>query len=161
MLRRPPRSTRTDTLFPYTTLCRSEDVDAGRIAALDHLAADAAGLLVGGEDDVDRDGFGLEDRRHAFRSPSRCAVHTMLARRRAAIAWWATAIQRATPLIRVAMPSMIWRRTAPMTATAGRGYLRRQASAARIAATPATAKASPRWTDRSEEQTSEPQALMR
>src|SRR3546814_18512263 len=25
MLRRPPRSTRTDTLFPYTTLFRSED----------------------------------------------------------------------------------------------------------------------------------------
>src|SRR3546814_1306546 len=25
MLRRPPRSTRTDTLFPYTTLCRSPD----------------------------------------------------------------------------------------------------------------------------------------
>src|SRR3546814_11646574 len=24
MIRRPPRSTRTDTLFPYTTLCRSE-----------------------------------------------------------------------------------------------------------------------------------------
>src|SRR3546814_9101912 len=24
MRRRPPRSTRTDTLFPYTTLCRSE-----------------------------------------------------------------------------------------------------------------------------------------
>src|SRR3546814_3523987 len=23
MLRRPPRTTRTDTLFPYTTLCRS------------------------------------------------------------------------------------------------------------------------------------------
>src|SRR3546814_9377172 len=23
MIRRPPRSTRTDTLFPYTTLCRS------------------------------------------------------------------------------------------------------------------------------------------
>src|SRR3546814_3635457 len=28
MLRRPPRSTRTDTLFPYTTLFRSED-DSG------------------------------------------------------------------------------------------------------------------------------------
>src|SRR3546814_13736117 len=28
MLRRPPRSTRTDTLFPYTTLVRSMD-DAG------------------------------------------------------------------------------------------------------------------------------------
>src|SRR3546814_4932499 len=26
MLRRPPRSTRTDTLFPYTTLFRSEDM---------------------------------------------------------------------------------------------------------------------------------------
>src|SRR3546814_8957077 len=27
MIRRPPRSTRTDTLFPYTTLFRSERVD--------------------------------------------------------------------------------------------------------------------------------------
>src|SRR3546814_12853374 len=26
MIRRPPRSTRTDTLFPYTTLCRSRIV---------------------------------------------------------------------------------------------------------------------------------------
>src|SRR3546814_1879307 len=31
MLRRPPRSTRTDTLFPYTTLFRSLDEDALRI----------------------------------------------------------------------------------------------------------------------------------
>src|SRR3546814_1007726 len=30
MLRRPPRSTRTDTLFPYTTLFRSPD--AGRLS---------------------------------------------------------------------------------------------------------------------------------
>src|SRR3546814_80214 len=28
MIRRPPRSTRTDTLFPYTTLFRSEGVDS-------------------------------------------------------------------------------------------------------------------------------------
>src|SRR3546814_2989763 len=28
MLRRPPRSTRTDTLFPYTTLFRSGDIEA-------------------------------------------------------------------------------------------------------------------------------------
>src|SRR3546814_16480000 len=38
MLRRPPRSTRTDTLFPYTTLFRSHD-HAGqiqRVAAADH-----------------------------------------------------------------------------------------------------------------------------
>src|SRR3546814_7128939 len=29
MIRRPPRSTRTDTLFPYTTLFRSVLVEAG------------------------------------------------------------------------------------------------------------------------------------
>src|SRR3546814_11840004 len=31
MLRRPPRSTRTDTLFPYTTLCRSEVDNRARV----------------------------------------------------------------------------------------------------------------------------------
>src|SRR3546814_6599284 len=30
MIRRPPRSTRTDTLFPYTTLFRSRIVDHDR-----------------------------------------------------------------------------------------------------------------------------------
>src|SRR3546814_14222918 len=30
MLRRPPRSTRTDTLFPYTTLFRSDDAGGPR-----------------------------------------------------------------------------------------------------------------------------------
>src|SRR3546814_7183146 len=29
MIRRPPRSTRTDTLFPYTTLFRSHQPDRG------------------------------------------------------------------------------------------------------------------------------------
>src|SRR3546814_3285153 len=33
MIRRPPRSTRTDTLFPYTTLFRS---DRGRPGLYDH-----------------------------------------------------------------------------------------------------------------------------
>src|SRR3546814_19821087 len=41
MIRRPPRSTRTDTLFPYTTLFRSVGVelvaDAGK--ALERIAA--------------------------------------------------------------------------------------------------------------------------
>src|SRR3546814_19228491 len=32
-IRRPPRSTRTDTLFPYTTLFRAEAVDAHRLHA--------------------------------------------------------------------------------------------------------------------------------
>src|SRR3546814_5105944 len=33
MIRRPPRSTRTDTLFPYTTLFRSVDRRQQRISA--------------------------------------------------------------------------------------------------------------------------------
>src|SRR3546814_16340929 len=37
MIRRPPRSTRTDTLFPYTTLCRSR---------LDRGEADVGALLL-------------------------------------------------------------------------------------------------------------------
>src|SRR3546814_12555351 len=40
MIRRPPRSTRTDTLFPYTTLFRSvRTVDARRI--IDEVCVDA------------------------------------------------------------------------------------------------------------------------
>src|SRR3546814_12474445 len=42
MIRRPPRSTRTDTLFPYTTLFRSA---AQREAEIDRALADPA-LLV-------------------------------------------------------------------------------------------------------------------
>src|SRR3546814_16239483 len=34
MIRRPPRSTRTDTLFPYTTLFRSLAGDGGGVATL-------------------------------------------------------------------------------------------------------------------------------
>src|SRR3546814_11601100 len=39
MIRRPPRSTRTDTLFPYTTLVRS---DGTRVRALRYSASHAA-----------------------------------------------------------------------------------------------------------------------
>src|SRR3546814_2773508 len=42
--RRPPRSTRTDTLFPYTTLFRS---DAGAGSLLDHLVELRSRLLRG------------------------------------------------------------------------------------------------------------------
>src|SRR3546814_13286936 len=38
MIRRPPRSTRTDTLFPYTTLFRS--TDAGDHLPARHLVTD-------------------------------------------------------------------------------------------------------------------------
>src|SRR3546814_5352126 len=40
MIRRPPRSTRTDTLFPYTTLFRSGA--RGRAAGRDPVAAEGA-----------------------------------------------------------------------------------------------------------------------
>src|SRR3546814_15990850 len=40
MIRRPPRSTRTDTLFPYTTLFRSQS--AGNFSAKVPAVSDAA-----------------------------------------------------------------------------------------------------------------------
>src|SRR3546814_8555176 len=43
MIRRPPRSTRTDTLLPYTTLFRSDQHRLGD--ALGAVAADVAGHL--------------------------------------------------------------------------------------------------------------------
>src|SRR3546814_15097492 len=62
-IRRPPRSTRTDTLFPYTTLFRSVSRSAAtRPNAMTRLpgkssliaAVLAAGLLAGCEEQVDR-----------------------------------------------------------------------------------------------------------
>src|SRR3546814_1040146 len=41
MIRRPPRSTRTDTLFPYTTLFRSQDAPRRGLGA----GSDPAELL--------------------------------------------------------------------------------------------------------------------
>src|SRR3546814_14410401 len=38
MIRRPPRSTRPDTLFPYTTLFRSNHASAVLINAFEHIA---------------------------------------------------------------------------------------------------------------------------
>src|SRR3546814_17651583 len=60
MIRRPPRSTRTDTLFPYTTLFRSafvalrakllpEDAEAGVLALAD-LRAERLPLAIGAPD---------------------------------------------------------------------------------------------------------------
>src|SRR3546814_10705401 len=56
MIRRPPRSTRTDTLFPYTTLFRSPDADLLR----DDLARLPARRLLAESD---------------RRSPAPCARH--------------------------------------------------------------------------------------
>src|SRR3546814_7795267 len=43
MIRRPPRSTRTDTLFPYTTLFRSRSVD---VAGAERDVLDALALVL-------------------------------------------------------------------------------------------------------------------
>src|SRR3546814_7696843 len=51
MIRRPPRSTRTDTLFTYTTLFRSAvhcPAPGERIAAIDVAGRDAGQSAVGG-----------------------------------------------------------------------------------------------------------------
>src|SRR3546814_10353681 len=79
MLRRPPRSTLTDTLFPYTTLFRSVplagrcDMDAAVAVALDLAAQDRVAVGLGHVDaerrgrapalldfqDFDRTGIGV------------------------------------------------------------------------------------------------------
>src|SRR3546814_12540428 len=45
MSRRPPRSTRTDTLFPYTTLFRSDGIDLDRGAERQDRDADRAARM--------------------------------------------------------------------------------------------------------------------
>src|SRR3546814_10076059 len=73
MIRRPPRSTRTDTLFPYTTLFRSDHLHA---AGGDHLPARARNLIqLGPErpDDEQHDrekGDGDDDQRRAVAARS-------------------------------------------------------------------------------------------
>src|SRR3546814_19051325 len=47
MIRRPPRSTRTYTLFPYTTLFRSRDALGVRTAVATNKAEDMARKLLG------------------------------------------------------------------------------------------------------------------
>src|SRR3546814_16315855 len=49
MIRRPPRSTRTDTLFPYSTLFRSADRWRVRLVRAGdcHVAAGAGGMTAG------------------------------------------------------------------------------------------------------------------
>src|SRR3546814_6624709 len=51
MIRRPPRSTRTDTLFPYTTLFRSADV---ALLHVHRLGGDELGIEPGRLGTVDR-----------------------------------------------------------------------------------------------------------
>src|SRR3546814_4499648 len=70
MIRRPPRSTRTDTLFPYTTLFRSEIGD-GEMALRLGLAT-LLGALLG----VDRElrGYAAGIRTHSLVALSACVA---------------------------------------------------------------------------------------
>src|SRR3546814_16830267 len=63
MIRRPPRSTRTDTLVPYTTLCRSLDRLTGDEAHDDDAVARDAGIVREAED---RHLRGARDRRDSL-----------------------------------------------------------------------------------------------
>src|SRR3546814_1588755 len=53
MIRPPPRSTRTDTLFPYTTLFRSRDYTLAIAAVVPVAAAHHAKTLSGGTVEVE------------------------------------------------------------------------------------------------------------
>src|SRR3546814_15293769 len=53
MIRRPPRSTRTDTLFPYTTLFRSVGTPIAALFAPGEKGVDIAALLSESSDQVD------------------------------------------------------------------------------------------------------------
>src|SRR3546814_17697358 len=52
MIRRPPRSTRTDTLFPYTTLFRSVERGVGDVVLAPHDVGDAQVDVVDDRGDV-------------------------------------------------------------------------------------------------------------
>src|SRR3546814_2812710 len=64
MRRRPPRSTRTDTLFPYTTLFRSivSDADSYALEVVDRLKA--AGIRV--ESDLRNEKINYKVREHSL-----------------------------------------------------------------------------------------------
>src|SRR3546814_9699740 len=87
MIRRPPRSTRTDPLFPYTALCRSwrlrrQGGDAGRGRALHGRSAplqERARRLCerdAGERAGRREALDLEGRLSAYRLSLRSEEHT-------------------------------------------------------------------------------------
>src|SRR3546814_14920766 len=61
MIRRSPRSTRTDTLFPYTTLFRSTGALAG---AADALGLDGVGAVAEAGGVGQRDGITFEIHAH-------------------------------------------------------------------------------------------------
>src|SRR3546814_16673566 len=65
MIRRPPRSTRTDTLFPYTTLFRSVGEERERETETDRIAVNR------GDDRLRHEQHVLEDAQRVLRDAQR------------------------------------------------------------------------------------------
>src|SRR3546814_15990052 len=96
MIRRPPRSTRTDTLFPYTTLFRSTIGNAGRVAvewvagqvmpvAINRLQRRRERGVVPAEVGVRQDRLAVDDRELVRVAPELRAIGPIFMRRRRAI----------------------------------------------------------------------------
>src|SRR3546814_5207423 len=88
MIRRPPRSTRTDTLFPYTTLFRSAGggaQGAGKLSLPAEPGGCAARRLCGAGGDIGATGGALgglhQGWRHDRRRPARMAADPVPAQR--------------------------------------------------------------------------------
>src|SRR3546814_12052022 len=62
MIRRPPRATRTDTLFPYTTLCRSFAIRKPAVAVFTLDDYVAAGIMTADQAEILRQA--VADRRN-------------------------------------------------------------------------------------------------
>src|SRR3546814_7332497 len=74
MIRRPPRSTRTDTLFPYTTLFRSDHRPQSDLARSGSAGDSRRGCTGGTAAERDTDCLpGREIRRPDHRDPAQCA----------------------------------------------------------------------------------------
>src|SRR3546814_10465680 len=74
MIRRPPRSTRTDTLFPYTTLFRSRAGGGGLGHEGSGLAREDGRLIA--EDALGEAGVGVGDPRRDHVADQRSEEHT-------------------------------------------------------------------------------------
>src|SRR3546814_14789314 len=90
MIRRPPRSTRTDTLFPYTTLFRSysvvsdgTDLDEGDdntyFCREETLAHDLGHNMGQAHNDEDSDTTGVHAYSYGYRETSSIGFYTVLA----------------------------------------------------------------------------------
>src|SRR3546814_11286519 len=89
MIRRPPRSTRTDTLFPYTTLFRSfhgkttlSEIDAKRVAAAHQRVSEGWREPLTVAEIARRSGLGKAKLTQGFREMYKCTVAEAVSERR-------------------------------------------------------------------------------